>query len=204
MKRKLISAVLVTVMAAGMLTGCSGKNSSIKNNVKTLEKEELKVSNAQLSSPDYEFEKEYAYGDFNAHSKADAERQDGIDTFEDKDIVFQDISYDQLIQLLGQEGNYLIQLSGSWCHNSRAMSPYVNAYAKEYGIDTIYSYDFNVDNGDDGSMFVRMSKRQLLEQNTIICMESLCQDILQTWMTGLHIRQITILHFLIPMQKGKR
>lgn len=112
MKRKLISAVLVTVMAAGMITGCSGKNSSIKNNVKTLEKEELKVSNAQLSSPDYEFEKEYAYGDFNAHSKADAERQDGIDTFEDKDIVFQDISYDQLIQLLGQEGNYLIQLSG--------------------------------------------------------------------------------------------
>ncbi len=105
MKRKLISAVLVTVMAAGMITGCSGKNSSIKNNVKTLEKEELKVSNAQLSSPDYEFEKEYAYGDFNAHSKADAERQDGIDTFEDKDIVFQDISYDQLIQLLGQEGN---------------------------------------------------------------------------------------------------
>ena len=199
MKRKLISAVLVTVMAAGMITGCSGKNSSIKNNVKTLEKEELKVSNAQLSSPDYEFEKEYAYGDFNAHSKADAERQDGIDTFEDKDIVFQDISYDQLIQLLGQEGNYLIQLSGSWCHNSRAMSPYVNAYAKEYGIDTIYSYDFNVDNGDDGSMFVR-----ILEQNTIICMESLCQDILQTWMTGLHIRQITILHFLIPMQKGKR
>lgn len=50
MKRKLISAVLVTVMAAGMITGCSGKNSSIKNNVKTLEKEELKVSNAQLSS----------------------------------------------------------------------------------------------------------------------------------------------------------
>ena len=43
-ERKLISAVLVTVMAAGMITGCSGKNSSIKNNVKTLEKEELKVS----------------------------------------------------------------------------------------------------------------------------------------------------------------
>ena len=38
MKRKLISAVLVTVMAAGMITGCSGKNSSIKNNVKTLER----------------------------------------------------------------------------------------------------------------------------------------------------------------------
>lgn len=42
MKRKLISAVLVTVMAAGMITGCSGKNSSIKNNVKTLEKKNSK------------------------------------------------------------------------------------------------------------------------------------------------------------------
>ncbi len=67
------------------------------------------------------------------------ERQGGIDTFEDKEIVFQDISYDQLINLLNQEGNFLIQLSGSWCHNSRALSPSVNKYAKEYGIDTIYS-----------------------------------------------------------------
>ena len=45
----------------------------------------------------------------------------------------------------------MIQLSGSWCHNSRAMSPFINKYAKEYGIDTVYSYDFNINNGDDGS-----------------------------------------------------
>lgn len=30
MKRKLISAVLVTVMAAGMITGCSGKTAASK------------------------------------------------------------------------------------------------------------------------------------------------------------------------------
>ena len=47
MKRKLISAVLVTVMAAGMITGCSGKNrQASKIMLKALEKEELKVSNA--------------------------------------------------------------------------------------------------------------------------------------------------------------
>ena len=107
-----------------------------------------------------ELEKEYAYGDFNAHSRADEDRQDGIDTFEDKDIVFQDITYDQLIDILGSEGNYMIQLSGSWCHNSRAMSPFINKYAKEYGIDTVYSYDFNINNGDDGSLFVRMSNEK--------------------------------------------
>ena len=105
---------------------------------------------------------------------------------------------------MGQEGNYLIQLSGSWCHNSRAMSPYVNAYAKEYGIDTIYSYDFNVDNGDDGSMFVRMSnEKTTLGTKYNYMYGEFVSRYLQTWMTGLHIRQITILHFLIPMQKGR-
>ena len=54
----------------------------------------------------------------------------------------------------------MIQLSGSWCHNSRAMSPFINKYAKEYGIDTVYSYDFNINNGDDGSLFVRMSNEK--------------------------------------------
>lgn len=34
--------------------------------------------------------------------EADEDRQDGIDTFEDKDIVFQDITYDQLIDILWQ------------------------------------------------------------------------------------------------------
>ncbi len=161
MKKKLLSTVLIATMTVGILAGCGNtKNTAVKDNVKTLTKQSTKADTSQLSSPEYDFEKEYAFGDFNAHSRGDADRQDGIDTFEDKEIVFQDISYDQLIQLLEQEGNFLIQLSGSWCHNSRAMSPFVNQYAKEYGIDTIYSYDFNVDNGDDGSMFVRMSNEK--------------------------------------------
>ncbi len=161
MKRKLISAVLVAAMTVGILAGCAlSQKESNRNEAGSQKKETLESTKTQLSSPDYDFEKEYAFGDFNAHSRADMERQGGIDTFEDKEIVFQDISYDQLIYVLQQEGNFLIQLSGSWCHNSRAMSPSVNAFAKEYGIDTIYSYDFNVDNGEDGSMFVRMSNEK--------------------------------------------
>lgn len=161
MKNKLISAVLVAAMTVSVLSGCgTSQEGSTASQNKDQKKETLENVTAQLSSPDFDFEKEYAFGDFNAHSRADMERQGGIDTFEDKEIVFQDISYDQLINLLNQEGNFLIQLSGSWCHNSRALSPSVNKYAKEYGIDTIYSYDFNVDNGDDGSMFVRMSNEK--------------------------------------------
>lgn len=157
MKKKILSVVLVCMMTVGLMTGCGSSNTD-KENQKESKKETFGNVKAQLSSLDYDFEKEYTYGDFNAHSNSDKERQDGIDTFkEKKDIVYQDITYDQLIYLLQQEGNYMIQLTGSWCHNSRAMSPSVNKYAKEYGVDTIYTYDFNVNNAEDGSLFVRMT-----------------------------------------------
>ena len=155
--KKVISTILAATLVAGVLTGCGSNNKEESTTENTSKKETLADTKAQLSSLDYDFEKEYSFGDFNRHSNADMERQNGIDTFEDKEIVFKDISYDQLMNLMQQEGNFMIQLSGSWCHNSRAMSPYVNELAKKNGIDTIYSYDFNVDNGDDGSMFVRMN-----------------------------------------------
>ena len=102
MKRKMISAVLAAVMTVGMITGCGSSQATTENKADKADKLESQTS---LSSTDYDFEKEYAYGDFNAHSRADEDRQDGIDTFEDKDIVFQDITYDQLIDILGSEGN---------------------------------------------------------------------------------------------------
>lgn len=93
MKRKMISAVLAAVMTVGMITGCGSSQTTTENKADKADKLE---SQTDLSSTDYDFEKEYAYGDFNAHSRADEDRQDGIDTFEDKDIVFQDITYDKL------------------------------------------------------------------------------------------------------------
>ena len=109
------------------------------------------------SSMDADFDHEYLFQDFNAHSENDKDRQNGVETFDDKDIVFEDINYEQLIHLLQQEGNFLIQFSGSWCHNSRAMSPYINQMAHEYGIDTIYMFDFNLSNTETGETFVRMT-----------------------------------------------
>lgn len=161
MKKTFIPGVLAAWMAVSMLTGCSASQAQADaSEAAGQETATLADTTAQLSAPDYDFEKEYAFGDFNAHSRADMARQGGIDTFSDKEIVFEDISYDELIDLMDREGTYMIQLSGSWCHNSRAMSPAVNELAKQYGISKIYSYDFNVNNGDDGSMFVRMSNEK--------------------------------------------
>ena len=163
MKRKMISAVLAAVMTVGMITGCGSSQTTTENKADKADKLE---SQTDLSSTDYDFEKEYAYGDFNAHSRADEDRQDGIDTFEDKDIVFQDITYDQLIDILGSEGNYMIQLSGSWCHNSRAMSPFINKYAKstvliQYTLMTLTSTMVMT----DLYSFVCLMRRQHLEQS---------------------------------------
>lgn len=158
MKRKLISAILVAAMTIGMLAGCGSSETETSDNGDAVETETVEAEQVQLSSPDYEFEKEYIFSDFNLFSNEDIDRQGGIDTFEEDDkMVLQDITYDQLISLLQQEGNYLIQLTGSWCHNSRAMAPYVSEYAEEYGIDTIYTYDFNLNNGIDGAAFARMT-----------------------------------------------
>ena len=45
--------------------------------------------------------------------------------------------------LFEQEGNYLVLFGGSWCHNTRAASEYINDYANEYGIDTILPLELN-------------------------------------------------------------
>ena len=98
-----------------------------------------------LSDPAFDFQAEYFYSDYNALSNADVDRQDGIDTFADKDIVFKSLYYDELLYLLQQEGDYLILLGGSWCHNTRAEIGYINELAKAHGVATVYNFDFRLD-----------------------------------------------------------
>jgi len=104
----------------------------------------------------YTTEQEYFYSDYNAKSNADISRQNGVDTFDSKDIVFNAVTWEELVYLFQQEGNYLILFGGSWCHNTRAAVPYINEYAKEYGITTIYNFDFYLD-GDNSSTHVRVT-----------------------------------------------
>ena len=91
MKRKMISAVLAAVMTVGMITGCGSSQTTTENKADKADKLE---SQTDLSSTDYDFEKEYAYGDFNAHSRADEDRQDGIDTLKTK------ISYSRILRTI--------------------------------------------------------------------------------------------------------
>lgn len=151
--KKTLAALLTAAMLASLLAACGG-DSSEKNSAPSGEDSvseegskaiELVGDGKNLSALDYDLQAEYFYSDYNAQSNADADRQDGIDTFDTKEIVFKSVYYDELTYLLEQEGNYLILLGGSWCHNTRAVISYINEYAKEYGIDTVYTFDFRLD-----------------------------------------------------------
>lgn len=163
--KKTAAALLAAALAAGSLAGCGSSTAAVSapaeepaaSDTADAEVETASAvigSGVNLSAADYDFQAEYFYSDYNAQSNADEDRQDGIDTFDTKDIVFKSLYYDELTYLLEQEGNYLILLGGSWCHNTRAVISYINEYAKEYGIDTVYNFDFRLD-GATGNTHIR-------------------------------------------------
>lgn len=154
------AATMAAVLGVAALSGCSQASDSSSDSAATSEQEassEGLTGQVALSAADYDFDGNYAFGDFNAHSQADTERQ-GCDTYEDTDVVFQIVSFDELCSILESEGSYLIEFGGgSWCHNTRAFSAICNKVAKEAGVKTIYTFDFDFDNDPTGKTFLRMT-----------------------------------------------
>ena len=159
-RRRFLTVAGSTIVLAGLggLVGCSkATDTGASSGSATSENATGITGQKALSAADYDFDGEYALGDFNAHSQADTERQ-GVDTYEDTDVIFQIVGFGELCEILESEGNYLVEFGGgSWCHNTRAFSAECNKIAKEYGIDTIYTYDFDFDNDPTGKTFLRMT-----------------------------------------------
>ena len=142
---KKIGKILVGAGAIASLFAFAScqKNNDNNKTTKTTEKEkEVEPINYSLSSNNYNLDKEYFFSDYNAQHQ----KSDNTDVFTNKDdIVFQVVSWEELVYLFEQEGDYLVLFGGSWCHNTRAAAGYINDYAKEYGIKTIYNFDFRLD-----------------------------------------------------------
>ena len=161
-KNKFLPVVLAATLAVGACgaAGCSKATDTGTDKAASSSSQTSSTSlsgQTALSAAAYDFDGEYAYGDFNAHSQADTERQ-GVDTYENTDVVFQIVGFEELCRILESEGNYLIEFGGgSWCHNTRAFSAECNKIAKEYGVDTIYTFDFDFDNDPTGKTFLRMT-----------------------------------------------
>ena len=142
--RNLGKVVLSVGAIASLFAFASCKSNNANENKKDGENSNKVVDpiNYSLSSTSYDIDKEYYYSDYNALHQA----SDNINVFEDKDsIVYKSVTWEELVYLFEQEGNYLVLFGGSWCHNTRAAAGYINDYANEYGIDTIYNFDFRLD-----------------------------------------------------------
>ena len=133
---------LILVIGLGALVSCGDNTNNPSEN--TTDDTEIDSYKNQLSSANFDINKEYFYDDYNDKSLADTKRQ-GVVTFDNKDIVFEAVTYEKLINILNSEGNYLIFFGGAWCHNTRATARFVNEYATKYNIDTIYNFDFRLD-----------------------------------------------------------
>lgn len=182
MKRRVLSCLLALSMSAALLAGCGSSSSSSTEESTKAAAEESGDPNAQLSATDYDYDTAYYYGSFNEMSLNDVPRQ-GVTTYESEDeVVYKDLTYDELIDLFQKEGNYMIALCGSWCHNSRAMTPALSKFAKEYGIDTIYTYDFDLDDKDDGNTFVRMTNGS---ENAGVNYNYMYGEVIQRYLTNM-------------------
>lgn len=66
----------------------------------------------------------------------------------DGDNVFKSITFSGLNELLDTDGGtYLILFGGAWSDGTQEVIPYINEYAKKYGAENIYVFDFKLDGG---------------------------------------------------------
>lgn len=197
--QKIIAVLLAVILAVGVFAGCGSESTVATASEPAAQTQgatdaaeatdapvaEVTGGEVNLSDPDFDFEAEFYYNEYNAESNADTDRQDGIDTFENTDIVFQSIDYEELIYLLEQEGNYLILFGGVWCHNTRAVVSYINDYAHEYGIDTVYNFDFRLD-GTTGDTHIRVSNSDSEEKTGGEQFNYLYGELISRYLTNLN------------------
>lgn len=163
MKKRLLSILLGASLVLGLLTACgsgSADNTAPAKENDTsgaaevngeTENEAAAVNMSYTSSTSQNLDKEYFLQDYTYLQKENSPTY-GVDSADE--VVFQSLTYEELNYLLQQEGNYLILLGGSWCPNTTSVIDYINYYANQYGVDTVYNFDFRLD-GTDRATHIR-------------------------------------------------
>lgn len=102
----------------------------------------MEIPHGYSSSLDIQMEQEYLYQTYPYLRK---ENSPVYGAAGPEEIVLKPISYDELCYLLSAEGTYLILFGGPWCRNTAGVIDYINFYARKYGVDSVYQFDFRTD-----------------------------------------------------------
>ncbi len=108
-------------------------------------------SKCYSSSMDIQMEQEYLY---QAYPYLRKENSPVYGVADPKEIVYKQMCFDELCYLLAREGTYLVMFGGPWCRNTNAVIDYVNYYARKYGVDSVYQFDFRIDGESARSSFM--------------------------------------------------
>ncbi|GBF73813.1 hypothetical protein PA598K_02134 [Paenibacillus sp. 598K] len=73
------------------------------------------------------------------------------DIFRGKQVVFEHITYDELLELLKTDGTHNILIGGSWCPNTQPVIGLIQDAATSKGITKIYNFDTKLDGGVYGT-----------------------------------------------------
>lgn len=62
-----------------------------------------------------------------------------------EEILYDTITYHELINLLESKGTYAILFGGAWCGNTQAVIKYINEYAIKHKVKKVYLFDTKLD-----------------------------------------------------------
>ncbi|WP_127794484.1 IPT/TIG domain-containing protein [Agromyces sp. LHK192] len=73
----------------------------------------------------------------------------------DADWRVQGITYPELVDLFESDGDHVLLLGGTWCHNTRAVLKHANEDAVANGVETVYFFDLRLDGASGNDLHIR-------------------------------------------------
>ncbi len=128
-------------------TSCGDQISYALEEALDKEKEQREAEEAQknqkyTSDIDTDMSKEYMYHAYRYLSSKNSPVY-GVDSA--ADVTIKPLYFDNLCYLLSAEGTHVVMFGGTWSELSQGCVDRVNYYARKYGVDTVYHFDFRVD-----------------------------------------------------------
>lgn len=103
---------------------------------------ETNVSAKKYSASDIDIDQEYVYHSYPYLHKENSPVY-GVESPDE--IVIRPLYFDELCYVLHAEGTHLVLFGGPWSRKTQSVIDRVNYFARKYGVDTVYAYDFRTD-----------------------------------------------------------